>query len=188
MPSENLVAEDEAPSIRALLDAGEVDRAYAEVVASTQDSLYRFLRHMLRDEDAAQDVFQDTYIRVFRALSGFRGEAALTTWVLTIGRNTALNRIRRQKTREGRTDSLDDAPLPPPEATVEPRDEVATRSLLDAVDTLPEAQREAVLLFYGEDMTLAEMAATTGRPENTLKSDLLRARKRLKRMLEDRTP
>ena len=185
MPSENLVAEDETPSLRALLDAGEVERAYTQVVESTQDSLYRFLRHMLRDEDAAQDVFQDTYIRVFRALAGFRGEAALTTWVLTIGRNTALNRIRRQKSKEGRTDSLDDALLPPVEATVAPREEVATRSLLDAVDGLPEAQREAVLLFYGEDLTLAEMASVTGRPENTLKSDLLRARKKLRQLLGD---
>ena len=59
-----------------LLAAGDREGAYARVVAETQDSLYRFLLHMLRDPEATREVFQDTYLRVFKALPGFRGEAA----------------------------------------------------------------------------------------------------------------
>lgn len=167
-----------------LLGEGRRDAAYTAVVEATQTSLYRFLRHMLRNEEDAQDVFQDTYIRVFRALERFRGDASLMTWVLTIGRNTALNRIRSRKAKEDRTLSMDasdhDAWHPVEEAT----EVVATRSLEDAVAGLPESQREAVWLFYVQDLPLAEIASLTGRPVNTLKSDLMRARTRLREVLE----
>jgi len=178
------VAEDTAPTLQALLDAGDLEGAYVRVVEATQDSLYRFLRHMLRDEEGAREVFQDTYVRVFKSLAGFRGEASLTTWVLTIGRNTALNRYRRMRSRDARTESLDDEAASAPEPWVAPEEPAGTRSVLAAVDGLPAAQREAVLLFYGEDLPITEVAALTGRPVNTIKSDLLRARQRLKEMLE----
>lgn len=169
--------------VRDLCRSGDAERAFALVVEATQDSLYRFLRHMLRDEESAREVFQDTYLRVFRALSGYRGEASLTTWVLTIGRNLALNRIRGQKRREGRSVPLDEEGARE-EGTGLPEEPVTTRSLVAALDRLPEAQREAVLLFYVEDRPLGEVAAMTGRPLSTVKSDLLRARKRLRRELE----
>jgi RNA polymerase sigma factor (sigma-70 family) len=164
--------------------SGDAEGAYALAVEATQDSLYRFLRHMLRDEEAAREVFQDTYLRVLRALSSYRGEASLTTWVLTIGRNLALNRIRGQKRRQDRMVALD-GDGSPGEGRVAPEEPVITRSLLEALDRLPEAQREAVLLFYVEDRPLAEVATMTGRPPSTVKSDLLRARKRLRRALEE---
>ena len=165
---------------------GDLEGAYAQVVEETRDSLYRFLRHMLRDEEAARDVFQDTYIRVFRALSSFRGEASLTTWVLTIGRNVALNRIRSAKGREDRTTSLDVLEETSPLAVDSSSESVVTRSLIAALDSLPSAQREAVLLYYVEDSPVAEIARATGRTANTIKSDLLRARKRLRAILEER--
>jgi RNA polymerase sigma-70 factor (ECF subfamily) len=165
---------------------GDREDAYREVVEETKDSLFRFLLHLLRDEDAAREVFQDTYIRVFRALEGFRGDSSITTWVLTIGRNVALNRIRQRKTREDRTRSLDDFEEGAPSiAVTDPEEPVMTRSLVAALGELPEAQREAVMLYYVEDQPLAEVARLTGRTVNTVKSDLLRARKRLRQTLED---
>ncbi len=177
------MADDIASPVGDLLAAGDREGAYARVVAETQESLYRFLVHMLRDPEAAREVFQDTYLRVFKALPGFRGEAALTTWVLTVGRNAALNRLRGRRRREARTDSLDEGAGAPAEPAVDPVEPVLTRSVTAALDALPGVQREAVLLFYGEDMPLAEVAALTGRPVNTVKSDLLRARKRLRELL-----
>lgn len=163
---------------------GDREGAYALVVEDTKDSLYRFLRHMLRDEEEARDVFQETYLRVFRALGKFRGEASLSTWVLTIGRNTALNRIRKQKGKESQEVSVEgpDDVLRSP--AVPARETVATRSVLKALGGLPQAQREAVLLYYVEDRPLNEIAEVTGRTPNTIKSDLLRARKRLRQVLE----
>ena len=178
-------AEPSTGHILELLRAGRRDAAYTQVVEATQTSLYRFLRHMLRNEEDAQDVFQDTYIRVFRSLDRFRGESSLMTWVLTIGRNTALNRIRSRKAKEDRTLSLDGVDHDGFHPVEDPRETVATRSLEDAVAALPESQREAVWLYYVQDLPLAEIASLTGRPVNTLKSDLLRARTRLREVLDD---
>lgn len=172
---------DATVAVRRLLDAGDREGAYATVVDATRDSLYRFLRHMLRDEEAAREVFQDTFLKVFRALDGFRGDAKLTTWVLTIGRNQVFNRHRRQKLVDTHL-----KPLENEEAHVggETGAEPMSRSVLDALDSLPESQREAVYMFYAEDFSIAEVARLTGRPINTIKSDLWRGRQHLRRALD----
>jgi RNA polymerase sigma-70 factor (ECF subfamily) len=164
---------------------GTSDReaAYARVVRETEGALYRYLRHLLHDEEAARDVFQETYLRVFRGLDGFRGEASVTTWVLTIGRNLALNRRRGEKLREERQ-----APLEAIEGAAADGQPGRHRRLLDALDALPEAQKEAVFLYYGEDRPVEEVSALTGRPANTVKSDLRRARARLRALLSDEEP
>jgi RNA polymerase sigma-70 factor (ECF subfamily) len=171
-----------AATVRARWTGGDREGAYALVVRETQDSLYRYLRHLLRDDEAAREVFQETYLRVFRGLGGFRGDASLTTWVLTVGRNLAFNRRRGEKVREARTVPLDDG-----DAHADPsaeRDPAPGRGLLALVDALPEAQREAVVLYYVEDRSVADIAGILGRRANTVKSDLLRARTRLRETLE----
>ena len=170
---------DPARRVRNLLAEGDVEAAYLVVVEATQDPLYRFLRYMLRDDEAAKDVFQETYVRVFQALGSFRGEAALTTWVLAAARNLALNRIRKQKTRAKYVVPL----LDDEDAPVEGEMPVLSRSLTAAMEGLTETQREATLLFYGQDLTVAEVARVTGRPINTVKSDLWRSRQELRRRL-----
>jgi RNA polymerase sigma-70 factor (ECF subfamily) len=172
---------------RHLCREGREEEAYAQVVEATADGLYRFLRRFLRDEEAAREVFQETYLRVFRSLGTFRGEARLMTWVLAIGRNQALNHQRRRKTR--REDPLPEEPLPARGSGVPGVETGAlSRSLAGAVESLPAPEREAVLLFYGEDRSVTEVSSLTGRPPNTVKSDLLRARRRLREALGDGDP
>jgi len=65
------VAEDTAPTLQALLDAGDLEGAYVRVVDATQDSLYRFLRHMLRDEEAARRCFRTPTSACFGRWRGF---------------------------------------------------------------------------------------------------------------------
>jgi RNA polymerase sigma-70 factor (ECF subfamily) len=109
--------------------------------------------------------------------------------VLTIGRNLSLNRIRKERLDTNRERSLDDEGAGLPEAVAAGGEEPGflTRTVAAAVDALPAAQREAILLFYVEDRSLDEVSAMTGRPINTVKSDLLRARKELRAFLEVRT-
>jgi RNA polymerase sigma-70 factor (ECF subfamily) len=176
-----------AVSVRDLCRGGREEDAYARIVDGTADGLYRFLRRFLRDEEAAREVFQETYLRVFRSLGTFRGEARLMTWVLAIGRNQALNHQRRVKTR--REDPLpEEPPVARGSGAAGVEAGVLSRSLAVAVESLPAPEREAVLLFYGEDRTVAEVSSLTGRPPNTVKSDLLRARRRLREALEDEDP
>ncbi len=181
---------DPAADVRRLIQEGRVDEARLALVSATKDSVYRFLNHMLRNDSTVEDIFQDSYLRAFRALSLFRGESSLTTWMLSIARNTALNRVRRQRTE--RTWQVDvEAPpdMADPGAAAETLAlEARARSdrrLLAAMDRLSPAQREAVLLFYIEDRPIDEVARITRRTPNTIKSDLRRARLVLRSILDD---
>jgi RNA polymerase sigma-70 factor (ECF subfamily) len=181
VPEDRRADSDLAEDVRSLCRSGRGEEAYTRLVEATADPLYRFLRRFLRDEEAAREVFQETYLRVFRSLDTFRGEARLTTWVLAIGRNQALNHLRRVKTR--REDPLPEEPLPATRPGSRGEGSVLTRSLAGAVERLPAPERDAVLLFYGEDRSVAEISSLVGRPANTVKSDLLRARNRLREAL-----
>ncbi len=89
---ENLPAADD---VRALWRAGRVEEARLALVRATHPSVYRYLKAMTRNPDVAEDLTQDTFVRAFQALGGYRGESRLTTWVLSIAHNLALNRARR---------------------------------------------------------------------------------------------
>lgn len=129
-------------------------------------------------------------MKAFQGLGSFRGDASPTTWILSIARNLALNRIRRQRL-ESRwrwtpcdlrtTGDLPDVADPsgdPLSSLPEPR-------LRTSLQALPPPQREAVILFYLEDLPVEEVARLTGRPANTIKSDLRRARQALLAALAD---
>ncbi|TPW17186.1 MAG: ECF subfamily RNA polymerase sigma-24 subunit [bacterium] len=179
-----------AADVRRLLQDGRMEEARLALVTATRDSVYRFLRHMLKDDSAVEDIFQDSYLRAFRALDLFRGDSSLTTWMLSIARNTALNRIRRQRTEKTWQSSVEEPPeIADPAAASNMRAlDIRTRSdrrLLAAMDRLSPAQREAVLLFYVEDHPVEEVARITRRTANTIKSDLRRARLMMRQVLEE---
>ena len=154
------------------------------LVKATERSVYRFLKAMVRDEDAAQDLAQDTFVRAFQSLGTFRGEAQLTTWILAIARNLALNRARRAKL-ERRWHVVTD--VPPDVADARADVEPVEPRLTAALAALPLRQREAAVLYYVEDLGIEEVARLTGRPPNTIKSDLHRARATLRAALEEHT-
>lgn len=169
--------------VRRLWLAGRVEEARLALVRATEQSVYRFLKSMLRNEEATEDLFQDTYLKAFQALGSFRGEARLTTWMLSIARNVALNRLRRGKL-EARWNVVSDEPpeVADPRAGAQP----AEPGLLKALEALPARQREVVLLYYVEDMAIEDVVRLTGRPANTIKSDLHRAREALRQALGNR--
>jgi len=172
-----------AAEIRALWREGRIEEARLALVHETQHSVFRFLKAMMRDEDLAQDLAQDTFMRAFQSLGSFRGEAKATTWILAIARNLALNRSRRLRL-EQRWQQLTDQPpdLADREAVPEPGEPRLTAALA----ALPSAQREAIVLYYVEDLGIDDVARITGRPANTIKSDLHRARAALRAVLEER--
>jgi RNA polymerase sigma-70 factor (ECF subfamily) len=76
------VMDESAADVRRLLQEGRMEEARLALVQATRDSVFRFLRHMLKDDAAVEDIFQDSYLRAFRALELFRGDSSLTTWML----------------------------------------------------------------------------------------------------------
>src|SRR5262249_27746871 len=133
-------ADQPAAEIRALWREGRIEEARLALVHLTQHSVFRFLKAMVRDEDVAQDLAQDTYVRAFQSLGSFRGEAGVTPWILTIARNVALNRSRRMRL-EQRWRQPSDLPADVPDPRVVP--EPGEPRLTAALAALPSAQREA---------------------------------------------
>ena len=143
-----------------------------------RDRVYSLVVHMVADEDAAQDVLQAVFLRVFRSLGGFRGDASLATWIYRI----ALNESRRHRSRRSSTsvpiealfgsgEELDAAPRPDAAYSSDQRRDIVSR----AVEELPPRLREVVVLRYVEELSYGQIAAVLGCAEGTVASRLNRA-------------
>jgi RNA polymerase sigma-70 factor (ECF subfamily) len=172
--------------------------AFAELFARHRDRLWAVaLRTMGNPEDAA-DGLQDGLIAAFRRAGSFRGEAAVTTWLHRIVVNACLDRIRAAKVRraDALPDDLEDhggrGSLVTRDGTRDPADlSVAAerrRRVLAALDTLPAAQRAALVLVDMEGYPVNEVAEMLGCAEGTVKSRCFRGRARLAELLGDLDP
>ena len=161
------------------LHAKQYREAFALLVPRYRDKVFRLSFSMLRDRAQAEDVSQDIFLRVWRALPGFAGQSQLSTWIYAISKNACLSGLRKRRPQVSL--DLDDdeyhpqiAGLAAPEA-----DDSATVSVAQVLDQLPERYRQAVVLFYMEDKSYDQTAASLGLPLGTVKALLHRARKRL---------
>ena len=123
---------------------------------------------MLGDQTQAEDAAQETFVRVWKGLGKFRGESSISTWIFTIARRTCLDAPKARK----RTMSL--------ERVVEkPRFERDGLDVEALLQQLPERAHEAVILFYLQDRSYAEVARTLDMPMGTVKTLLFRARRQM---------
>jgi RNA polymerase sigma-70 factor (ECF subfamily) len=134
---------------------------------------------MLRDRAWAEDTTQDIFLRVWRALPGFAGQSQLSTWIYAISKNACLSELRKRRPTVS-LDLDDDEYRPEIAGLAAPdADDSATVSVTQLLDKLPVRYRQAVTLFYMEDKSYEQTAASLGLPLGTVKALLHRARKRL---------
>ncbi|HZI96464.1 MAG TPA: RNA polymerase sigma factor SigM [Actinomycetales bacterium] len=164
--------------------AGDPD-AFAELVRRHTDRLWAVAVRTLRDPDEAADAVQDALVSAFRSAAGYRGDAAVTTWLHRIVVNACLDRLRRAKSRP--TVPLPEDGRERPDVQRPVRDEhAATETRLDvsaALARLPDHQRAALVLVDMEDMAVAEAAVVLGVAEGTVKSRCARGRAALAEIL-----
>ncbi|MCG3142998.1 MAG: hypothetical protein HONDAALG_00304 [Gammaproteobacteria bacterium] len=158
--------------------------------------LYRAARSILKDDAEAEDVVQETYIRAYKTIRNFRGDAKLSTWLTRIAINEALARARTYR-RRAEIIALggDAAPipesaedLPMPEDVAETPENAALRAevrrLIERrIDGLPAVFRSVFVLRALEEMTVEETAACLGVPEATVRTRYFRARGLLREAL-----
>jgi len=141
--------------------------------------VYAVVRRIAGDDDLAQDYAQEAWIRAIRALPKFRGDARFSTWIHRIAVNSALQAVRKAKTRTKR-----EAPLPNVIA-VPPKDGdvLLKRRLQEALDQLPDGMRKVLILHDVEGHTHDEVGAAMGIAAGTSKSQLFKARAKMRVML-----
>jgi RNA polymerase sigma-70 factor (ECF subfamily) len=154
--------------------------AFALLLPRYRDKVFRLIFSMLRDRAMAEDTTQDVFLRIWRALPGFAGQSQLSTWIYAIAKNGALSELRKRKPTVSLDQSDDEGYNPVLAALAAPEaDDSATVSVGQLLDRLPERYRQAVVLFYMEDKSYEQTAASLGLPLGTVKALLHRARKRL---------
>jgi len=168
--------------IQPRLAAQEYGAAFELLLARFKDKVFRLAFSMMRNETQAEDVAQDVFVKIWKALPGYHGSASLSTWIYTITRNTCLTELKKRATRptvslhapemEAAADSLPSLQSADPEAGTE----MDVEALLAE---LPEKYRQVITLFYLEQKAYEEVAAMLGLPLGTVKTLLFRAKKAL---------
>lgn len=163
--------------IRQLLQRRMFDEALQRLLDGYQHKVFRMAVAMLKDAGRAEEVTQDIFLKVWRALPSYDGRALVSTWLYAIARNACLSAIRAESYR--RTEPLERAaePAAPPRTG----GDVDWDRLLAR---LPDAQRHVVRLYYFEERDVREVAERLGLAVGTVKSHLFRARQALADMLE----
>ena len=145
------------------------------------DRVYRLAYRLAGDDDLAQDFTQETFIRAFERIEGFRGEAAFGTWLYAIATSVVLNGLRKVKRFRKREADLDDAVAIGASST--DADPDLKEKLANAVDDLPLKYRTVFVMHDVEGYTHEEIGAALGVPPGTSKAQLSRARARLRQAL-----
>lgn len=183
--------------------AGDL-RAYELLVIKYQRRIERLISRMVRDTDSVQDIAQETFIRAFKALHQFRGEAQFYTWLYRIAVNTAKkalldmkrNPVISENALRARDDDDETSRLDHELSSDEtPETVLAAREIAAAVnaamEALPEELRQAVTLREIEGLSYEEIATVMACPIGTVRSRIFRAREaisaRVRPLLENQT-
>ena len=146
--------------------------------------VFRFVVRLVRDESTAEDLISEVFLDVWRQAGRFEGRSAVSTWMLAIARFKALSALRRRpeqelddRTAEAIEDTADD-----PHTALEKKDKGAI--LRKCLTELSAEHREIIDLVYYHEKSVEEVAEIVGIPENTVKTRMFYARKRLAELLK----
>ena len=191
------VANDADTALVARLVARD-EQAFNAVVRAYQRRVFALLFRMLGNRAEAEDLAQEVFVQVFKAIGSFRGESKLSTWIYRIAVNLSKNRTKYLRVRHaGEQDPLDSVAERVPLADAKranvayvarPDDMVAgkqmERIVRDAILQLEPSFRECLVLRDVEDLSYEEIGSITGLAEGTVKSRIHRARAQLKELVE----
>lgn len=156
-------------------------RAFARLVERHYDFMFRVAWKWCGRKSDAEDIAQDAAVRLGKAIRSFRGQGAFTTWLYPLVLNAARDHVRKTARETRKVDAYGVHMATFGEAGEEPDDRA--NSLWEAVRKLPDKQREAITLVYGEGLGHAEACEVMGCAEATVSWHVHEARKRLKGLM-----
>jgi RNA polymerase sigma-70 factor (ECF subfamily) len=160
------------------------EAAFEQLVLRHQRYVFNLAYRVLGDYAEAEDMTQEAFVRVWRGLSGFRGQAQFTTWLYRIVHNLCLNRLPGLRRELLQTEPLEEVladPGPSPTDLFDTRERLAF--LHAQLDRLPEKYRLVLTLRYLQHLSYAEVAAALDMPMGTVKTHIHRARRLLRERL-----
>jgi RNA polymerase sigma-70 factor (ECF subfamily) len=146
--------------------------------------VYRFVLRLVRDESVAEDLISEVFLDVWRQAGRFEGRSQVSTWLLAIARFKALSALRRRPDEEldDETAEAIEDPSDDPEVALDKKDKSA--AIRKCLEKLSAEHREIIDLVYYHEKSVEEVAQIVGIPENTVKTRMFYARKRLAELLK----
>lgn len=159
---------------------GDVE-AFSELVRRHERVVYNLAFRFMRDGSSAEDMAQEAFLKAFRMLKGFRGDCEFSTWMYRVTCSVCLTELSRRKKR-GEVELHVDTVT----ASIEPEHEASDFASIirGCVQKLPEHYERIITLYYLRELSYEEIAAKLDIPMGTLKTWMHRARKRLRRIVE----
>lgn len=169
-------------------------KTFDELVEKTQKPLFRLALNILKDEEVAMDIVQDTYVKAWENWYGFRAQSDPKTWLYRIAINLSLNQLKKnQRIVNFNKFTNEDLDNDNEKYTYEPADPTSIEQLLNnkernilikkAIDNLPINQKLVLQLFYYEGFHYQEVSEILNISVSAVESLLFRARKNLKKYL-----
>ena len=188
--------DDDAEMIQAVLEGDP--QAYRVLVERYERRIYFVVYGMVRNTEDARDLAQEAFVKAFQNLHRFRLDSKFYTWICRIAMNLSIDHLRKMKHRghaefdEMRSKSegaqvvrLHSQNMDPSEAASRKQ---VLKTIMDAVDTLPDDQRQVLVLRELEEMPYREISEILDVPEGTVMSRLYYARRRLQELLAEHRP
>jgi len=173
--------------------AAGFEGSFAELVRRYQRPIAAYVYRMVGDYEAALDLTQEIFIKIYGSLSRYRPEFKFSTWIYKIAHNSAVDHLRRSSTREqalviGSEGNQYELPLESNKLSPEQESERKERRLeIESVArSLPAAYRELIVLRHSQDLTYEEIVEVTGLPLGTVKNRLFRAREMMRQQFIER--
>ncbi|HYF93892.1 MAG TPA: sigma-70 family RNA polymerase sigma factor [Symbiobacteriaceae bacterium] len=170
-------------------------QAFADLVDRHKGRVYRTLFQVVGSDQDAQDLAQEVFLKVYRSLAGYRGDAAFTTWLHRLTLNLAFDWLRARKRRPLQVPlepppDPDERPVRELPSTEEGPEDLALRrdrhrQLHKAIQELPQDYREVVLLHHFHHLSYQQIAERLDSPVRTIETRLYRARLLLKKVLTE---
>ena len=168
-----------------LLDPSQREEGFRKLMSQYGRTIYWHIRRVVVGHEDAEDVFQETCIKVLGSISSYRGNGSLSTWLYRVATNEALQHLRRQTHLFQSIDSLGDTLTERLRAEATLHEDEAATIFQNALLTLPTQQRIAFNLRYYDELSYEDIAHITGKSINTLKTNYHYAFEKVKSYIKE---
>ena len=159
---------------------------FRQMICQYSEPLYWHIRALVGSHEDTDDILQETFVKVWRALPGFRGDSSVKTWLWRIATNEALSFLRKQQVRAAlRFESLDTTAALMVDSDPWFDGDAAQRVLAKAIAALPPKQRSVFCMRYFEELPYEEISRITGTSVGALKASFHQAAEKVKVMVAE---